>query len=119
MRLRHIYLSVNLSVFWSVLLITYDVSTVSVWFYCYIYFLFRQHFIEITPGQAGHCWWEIFYRIGALAEGISGLIDWSFAHLIVPVVTTTTSVMLSSNKIAEWRHSGTGLPRLSQKMALK
>ena len=39
------------------------------------------------------------------------LFDWSFAHLIAPVVTTTTSIILGSNK--------TGYPRFTWKMTVK
>ena len=34
-------------------------------------------------------------------------VDWSFACLIAPVVTTT-SIILSSNKVQKWIHSDTG-----------
>ena len=40
--------------------------------------------------------------------------DWSFARLV-----RTTSIILSSSKIQEWRYSGTGLPTLSWKMVVK
>ena len=41
----------------------------------------------------------------------------SFARLIAPVVTTV-SIVLCPNKNPEWRHFGTGLSRLSWKVAL-
>ena len=51
------------------------------------------------------CWWWPF--------------DWSFAlHVIAPAITTT-SIILSSSKIQNGRHSGTGIPWLTRKMVVK
>jgi len=53
------------------------------------------------------CWWWWF--------------DWSFASLVLPVVTTT-SIIISSSKIhigdPHWRCSGTGIPGFSWKKSL-
>jgi len=73
------------------------------------WFSSNQH---VFPSVLWHCW--LGDRKGIRPEKNWVLVccwwhfNWSFAHLITPVVTNT-SIILSTKWNPEWRHSGTGL----------
>ena len=79
-------------------------------------------FPKFSPSICWHCW--LGNRKGIRPVNNRMLVcwwwqfGWSFVHLIAAVVTTS-SVILSSNESPEWQCSGTGLSRLSWKIAVE